>query len=335
VAPNPVKKVLCGGAAVLGVAPPNPLNMLLVAGVLAVFCALELVAAKVNAGVEAPEVALVVLNMLVGSALVLVKNMFVEGALLVVPNRLPVPAAVVVLFCARPPKGLPDGCEPNIAPPPNAGAAPLPFIADVPFDWKGFVGLALPAVKLKSVADGGWGLKPVPWLLAPNAGNDELEKELLGAADCAGGKLFVEPPPKALLLPPNMPFVLLLPPTAGAGADAPKLKPPCGVPKFALCEGVCMRALASCCSCLRRISRRPAAVWYLLDMAARVGGCGGWRARMQRGCTHGSSSCGSPYFGSLDSGGQRVSASGDKQCALWRGRPGRAGLRLSPRRISR
>jgi hypothetical protein len=93
-------------------------------------------------------------------------------------------------------------------------------------------------------------LKPVVWLLAPNAGKDELEKVLLGAADWAGGKLFVAPPPNALVLAPNMPFVLLLPPTAGA--DAPKLKLDGGAaPKFALCEGAWTRALATCARSLR------------------------------------------------------------------------------------
>jgi hypothetical protein len=107
-------------------------------------------------------------------------------------------------------------------------------------------------------------LKPVLWDVAPKAGNDELVKVLLGAADWAGGKLFVAPPPKALLVAPNMPFTLLFPPTAGA--DDPKPKPDCcGAPKLALCEGVCMRVLANCCACLRRISRLPAAVLYLVD----------------------------------------------------------------------
>jgi hypothetical protein len=116
-------------------------------------------------------------------------------------------------------------------------------------------------VKLKSVAEGGCGLKPVLWPVAPKAGNDEAEKALLGALDWAGGKLFVAPPPNALLVAPNMPP--LLPPTAGA--DAPKVKLD-GAPKFALCDGVCGCVLAARLSCSRRIARRPAAVLYLLDM---------------------------------------------------------------------
>jgi hypothetical protein len=160
-APNPAKRLFCAGAAVLCGAPPSPPKILLVAGVLAGVCALELVAAKVNDGVGALEVAFVVPNMLLGGALLVVPNRLVDGALLLVPKRLLAPAALVVLFCARPPKGFPEDCEPNIDPPPKAGVAPLPFIVDAPFDWKGFEGAA-PAVKLKSVADGGCGLKPVP-----------------------------------------------------------------------------------------------------------------------------------------------------------------------------
>lgn len=73
----------------------------------------------------------------------------------------------------------------------------------------------------------------VPWLLPPNAGNEELENVLLGAAGCAGGKLFVAPPPKALFPPkPPKPFAS---PLAGAGAEAPKLKLlGWAAPKFAL-----------------------------------------------------------------------------------------------------
>jgi hypothetical protein len=227
---------------------PNPLKRLLDAGVLAVVCALELAAPNVK-GVAAGA------GVLEGAA---VPNMLVEGAALLVPKRPPDAVAVVVLFCASPPKGLLGGCEVNIEPLPKA-AGVLPFI-DAPLGAlaKGFPPVA--AVKLKPFADGGWGLKPALCEFAPNAGNDELLKVLLGAADCAGGKLLVAPPPKALLPPPNMPpFVLLLPPTAGA--DDPKPKPVCcGVLKLALCDGVCARALASCSSCLRRISRRPAAL---------------------------------------------------------------------------
>jgi hypothetical protein len=207
---------------------PNPLNILLGAGVLAVFCALVLAAPNVK-GVAAGAGVLETFE-----AELVVPNMLVAGAALLVPNSPPEPADVVVLVCARPPKGLLGACELNIEPPPKAGGV-LPFM-ELPFVGlpKGF---ALPAVKLKSFADGGWGLKPVLCDVAPNAGNDELLKVLLGAAGCAGGKLFVAPPPNALLLAPNMPpfalLLLLLPPTAGA--DAPKPKPDCcGVPKLAL-----------------------------------------------------------------------------------------------------
>lgn len=95
------------------------------------------------------------------------------------------------------------------------------------------------------------------WLDAPKAGNDELLKVLLGAADWAGGKLLVAPPPNALLLAPNMPLVV--PPTAGA--DAPKLKLlGCAEPKFALWDGVCRCALARRVIWARRIARLPAGV---------------------------------------------------------------------------
>ena len=87
---------------------------------------------------------------------------------------------------------------------------------------------------------------------------------MLGADDCAGGKLFAAPPPKALE-PLKLKLLALL--LLGAGAEAPKLKPDCGaVVKLALCVKFCIRALAICCSCLRRISRRPAAVYLLVGM---------------------------------------------------------------------
>jgi len=157
----------------------------------------------------------------------------------------------------------------------------LPFIDDAPF-WPNMpplkvealppalnVGALLPAPKLKAFAEGGWGLKPLLWLLlpAPNDGNEPFEKALVGAGCCVGGKLLVAP--KALLLAPNMPpFVLLLllvsPPTAGAGDDAPKPKPPvCGdAPKPAPpSEGVCAYVLACCRAiCSLRIWARPAGV---------------------------------------------------------------------------
>jgi hypothetical protein len=116
--------------------------------------------------------------------------------------------------------------------PPDAGAGVLPLVAGAELAFALANGFAPPAVKLKPADEGGVGLKPVPWLLPPNAGKDELEKVLLGAAGCAGGKLLVAPPPKALL-PPKP----LAPLFAGAGAEAPKLKAfCCGAPKFALCE---------------------------------------------------------------------------------------------------
>jgi hypothetical protein len=80
-------------------------------------------------------------------------------------------------------------------------------------------GLVPPVTKLKP-ADGGWGLKVLPVLLLlpvalpPNEGNEELEKVLLGADGCVGGKLLVARPPKTPLNAP--PF------WAGcAGCDAP------------------------------------------------------------------------------------------------------------------
>jgi hypothetical protein len=131
----------------------------------------------------------------------------------------------------------------------------------------------------------------VLWLLAPKAGKEELAKELLGALDCAGGKLLVAPPPpNAPVLAPNRPFVLLvllLPPTAGA--DAPKVKPDCcGVPKLALWDGVCGCALARRLSWSRRTARLPRRVWYLFAgmpraaMAGRVEGAGSRALYLQR-----------------------------------------------------
>jgi hypothetical protein len=188
-----------------------------------------------------------------------VPNIPPEGAALEVPNMPPDGAELVVLFCASPPKGLLCGWAlPNMddAAPPNAGAAVLPFVAGA--EVAVAKGLVPPAVKLKPVDDGGWGLKPVLWLFPPNAGKEEAEKLVLGAAGCAGGKLFVAPPPKAL--PPPNPPKLFAPVLPGAGADAPKLKSPCcGAPKFALCDKPCAHMLACACS-LRRISRRPATV---------------------------------------------------------------------------
>jgi hypothetical protein len=150
---------------------------------------------------------------------------------------------------------------PNIeADPPNAG---VPFVTGaLGVDCAN--GLVPPAVKLKAFAAGGWGLKAVFWLLAPNAGAgkdaDGLPKALLGAADCVGGKLFVEPP-KGLLPPKG--FAPLL---AGAGVEAAKFRLfCCGAPKFALCDRPCARALARACS-LRRSSRRPAGVNLFVDM---------------------------------------------------------------------
>jgi len=154
------------------------------------------------------------------------------GAELVVPNIPPDEAALVVLFWPRPPKGLLCAWSllPNMDDPPNAGAGVLPLVAGPELAVAN--GFAPPAVKLKPADEGGVGLKPVPWLLPPNAGKDEAAKLLLGAADCAGGKLLVAPPPKAL--PPPKPFAPLL---AGAGVEAPKPKAfCCGAPKFALCD---------------------------------------------------------------------------------------------------
>lgn len=227
--PKPGKRLLGAGAALFCVEVPNPLKMLLGAGVLEVFWGAEDVAPKlkgVGAGAGVPDA--------FGVELV-APNMFDEGALLLVPNMPPVDAALVV-FCDMPPNGLLDCCPPK---PPNAGAGPLPLVMGEDEEK----GLLAPAVKLKLVA-GGCGLKPVLWLPAPNAGNEEFANELLGADDWAGGKLLVAPPPPNALLPPKpRPFVLLLF-VADAGAVAPKLMPPNDAPKFALCEGVCVCALA-------------------------------------------------------------------------------------------
>jgi hypothetical protein len=104
-------------------------------------------------------------------------------------------------------------------------------------------------------------------LLPPNAGKDELLKVLLGAAGCAGGKLFVAGPPKALFAPkPGKPFAPLLP---ELGVEAAKFTLfCCGAPKFALCARPCARALAKASS-LRRVSRRPAGVNLFADMLAQ------------------------------------------------------------------
>jgi hypothetical protein len=236
-APNPLKMLFCAGAA-LPCVVPNPPNVLLVAGVLA-GCALELMAPKLK-GVGAGAGVLMAF-----AAELVVPNMLFEGALMLPPNILPVLGALVVIFCERPANGLLGTCELNIDAPPKAVGVLLPLVAGALLTAKG---LLLPAVKLKSFTVGGWGLKPVLWLLAPKAGKDELTNELLGALDWAGGKLLVAPPPNALIEAPNRPLVLLLlllPPTAGA--DAPKVKPGCccGVPKLALCDGVCEGALAN------------------------------------------------------------------------------------------
>jgi hypothetical protein len=140
----------------------------------------------------------------------------------------------------------------------------LPFVVGAEFGVAN--GLVPPAVKLKPEDDGGCGLKPVPWVLAPNAGKDELVKVLLGADGCAGGKLFVAPPPKALFPPKPKPFAPL---SLGAGAEAPKLKLfCCGAPKFTLCDRPCAHALANACS-LRQSSRRPARVNLFADMVVQ------------------------------------------------------------------
>lgn len=190
-----------------------------------------------GAALDAPNMppvgaALDVPNILPDGAALDVPNIPPEGVELVVPNMPPEGAELVVLFWPRPPKGFPcvEASLPNIDDPPKAGAGVFPLVAGAEFAFAN--GFAPPAVKLKPADDGGVGLKPVPWLLPPKAGKDELEKVLLGAAGCAGGKLLVAPPPKALLLP--KPFAPLF---AGAGAEAPKLKAfCCGAPKFALCE---------------------------------------------------------------------------------------------------
>jgi hypothetical protein len=278
---------------------PKPLNRLFAGAGVPAVCALELAGAPNVKGAAAGAGVLEAL-----AAELVVPNMFVGGALLVVPKRPPEPAALDVLFCARPPNGLLGGaCEPNIEPPPKADVPLLlPFIAGALFPEPNML-LLPPALKLKSFADGGWGLKPVLWLPAPKAGKDELVKLLLGAADWAGGKLLVAPPPNALLLAPNMPFVLLFPPTAGA--DAPKLKLlACGAAKFALIEGVCVRALASRFAWSSRSLRRPSTVLYLPDGMATVQFAGAV-AGARLGCTHGCSSCWAAYFGRLNSGGTK------------------------------
>lgn len=311
--PKPLKMLFCAGAALLCEAP-NPLNRFDGAGVPAVG-ALELAGAPNVKGAAAGAGVLEAL-----AAELVVPNMFVEGALLVVPNSPPGLAALKVLFCARPPNGLLDACALNMEPPPNADVPLLlPFIASALCAEPNML-LLPPALKVKSFADGGWGLKPVLWLPAPKAGKDELVKLLLGAADWAGGKLLVTPPPNALLLAPNMPLVLVFPPTAGA--DAPKLKLlACGAAKFALVDGVCKRALASRFARSSRSLRRPSTVLYLPDGMARVEGAGAGAGAdavavagaRRLGCTHRCSSCWAPYFGGLDPGEQRVSSCGKRK----------------------
>jgi hypothetical protein len=282
-APKPLKRLFCAGAALFCPAP-KPLNRLFAGAGVPAVCALELAGAPNVKGAAAGAGVLEAL-----AAELVVPNMFVEGVLLVVPKRPPEPAALDVLFCARPPNGLLGGaCEPNIEPPPKADVPLLlPFIAGALFPEPNML-LLPPALKLKSFADGGWGLKPVLWLPAPKAGKDELVKLL---------------PPNALLLAPNMPFVLLFPPTAGA--DAPKLKLlACGAAKFALIEGVCVRALASRFAWSSRSLRRPSTVLYLPDGMATVQFAGAV-AGARLGCTHGCSSCWAAYFGRLNSGGTK------------------------------
>lgn len=108
---------------------------------------------------------------------------------------------------------------------------------------------------------------PVPELLPPNAGKDELEKVVLGAAGCAGGKLLVALAPPKALLPPKPPNAFA-PPFAGAGAEAPKLKPfCCGAPKFALCDRPFARVLANAIFLLC-VSRCLAGLKRFADMLA-------------------------------------------------------------------
>jgi hypothetical protein len=165
-------------------------------------------------------------------------------AVVMAPNM---PFVLPLLFCWN---ELLTGGAPNVAAPPKAVDA-LPLVAN----------------GLLKLAAGAGGLKPMLWLPAPNAGNDELLKLALGAVDCAGGKLLVEP-----WRAEPVPFALLL---ATAGADAPKAVPSpsgSGAPKPPASDDVCMRASAICWSCLRRITRRAAAELYLLDMVGAARG---------------------------------------------------------------
>lgn len=98
-----------------------------------------------------------------------------------------------------------------------------------------------------------------------------LVKVLLEFDDCAGGKLLVALPPKALL-PPNMLFEPPLSPPMGA--DAPKLKPDCCCPppKFTLCERPCVVALAlgRCSFCQFLMALRCAGLYFSTMLAVPV-----------------------------------------------------------------
>jgi hypothetical protein len=152
---------------VAGCVEPLKLKRPLVAGVLAVFWVdvdgapnvKGAAAAGVLIAFGAP---LVVPNIPPEGAAFEAPNMPPEGVELDVPNMPLEGAELVVLFCPSPPKGLPCcWLLPNIdADPPNAGAGVLPFVVGaLGVDCAN--GLAPPAVKLKPVDDGGWGLKAV------------------------------------------------------------------------------------------------------------------------------------------------------------------------------
>ena len=198
-APKPLNRLLGAGVSADAFAP-NPANRLLDAGVLAAGVADE-VAPKVKdwgagagvleafgAGLEFPNMPLeaaplvapnvllcgallvvpnmlpcaplVVPNILLGGAPLVAPNMLLGGAPLVAPNML-VDGAALVLFCPRPPKGLPCGWVLKSDEPPNGGGAAAPLVEGAGVDAaKGLLPVAVFPVEVKlKPADCGGALK--------------------------------------------------------------------------------------------------------------------------------------------------------------------------------
>ena len=126
----------------------------------------------------------------------------------------------------------------------------VPFVADAP--------PFMPPKGLFVDDAGGKSKPPVGGWNALGAGKELLVNVLLEFDDCAGGKLLVALPPKAL--PPNIPPDAFEPLSPPMGAVAPKLKLGvcCPPPKFTLCERPCVVALAvrRCSVCLVRTALR-------------------------------------------------------------------------------